>query len=115
MGEIHEDTGLGPTVWAGDGEEWIELTISLGTNAKHVGIALGRADDDDAVARLMSLLSASLQGGTALGAAINALPTLTTGPWPGIVPATWLAGLNPQQQGRILTRVRSKARAVARL
>ena len=101
--------------WGGDGDDYIEITVSRGSPAAHTGISLGRADDDDAVKRHLSLLAAAMQGPTALGAAIDALPTPTGGPWPGVVPAAWRAGLTGPQLTLLLARLQRRARALARV
>ena len=115
MGGVDEETGWGPQLYAGDGYEYMELTISRGSTAWHTGISLGRVDDDDTVTRALSLMTAALQGASALESAIGALPTPSGGPWPGVVAAAWLASLTTTQQGRLLSRIRARARAIVRV
>lgn len=115
MGAIDDETGFGPMAWSGDGEEYFEMTVSKGSPAKHTGISLGSVGDDDTAARALGIMSAALQGATAFEAAINALTTLSGGPWPGVVPATWLASLSGPQKAGLLARAKSRARAVARI
>lgn len=113
MGAIDDETGFGPMAWGGDGGEYFELTVSKGSSASHMGISLGPVGDDDTAARVLGLLAAALQGATALESAINALPTLSGGPWAGVVPSTWLASRSSAQKTLILTRIRTRARSVA--
>lgn len=90
---------------------WFVLASGRGDPAYHAGIGIG-PDDDTGAALYLGLLSASLVSESAFGAAVVALPTLSGGPFPGVVPATWWSGLSATAKAKAREAARLKARRV---
>jgi hypothetical protein len=109
MGYVIPDLGYGDVCW--NNSLVIELTASVGSPAEHTGISLGLVDSDDTVEAALSLAAGALVSTAALGNAIGALPTLNVGPWSGVVPATWWAGLSSDQKAGFRTLIQHKVRS----
>lgn len=107
MGQVESDIGCGPQLFADLG--WIELTVSRGDPAAHSGIAIGMVDSLPSHARYLRLLAASLGTASEFSAELVALPTIATGPFPGVVPAAWWASLPAIIQARVQAAVAMRA------
>lgn len=108
MGAIQENVSL--AVDRHDGEEWLVLTLSRGGNGGyHHGLGLGlMVDYETRVSIPAALMEAAEDGANALGDAIDALPTLTAGPFPSVVPSTWWAGLTSAQQEAVQAHLQAR-------
>ena len=99
-----------------DGEPWLELVLGIGADGVHYGCTLGRcwspdvADSSKRAAargtarRWLAVYTAALdvEEGEPLSALDAEFAALTSapsaGPWPGVTPAAWWAGLSTEHR-----------------
>lgn len=102
---------------------WLELVLGIGSEGVHYGCSLGRRwspDVDDAgkrgaargtLRRWLAVLGAALdvEEGAPMSALDAEFAVLTyappDGPFPGISPAAWWAGLPPQERAAFVTAI----------
>lgn len=111
MGFLIPNLGIVTDCW-GDGDDDIDAVLACGQGspARHGGISLGRYST--AVARIgrpAALMQAALEGLEEFGDAVAALPTINSGPFPGVVPATWWASLTSEEKSKLHRAVLAKA------
>ena len=111
MGVLVDDVSMAVDVWgSGDDDIDVVLASSCGSPAHHHGISLGRYSSAAVrIGRVAGLMEAALVGLTEFGAAVGALPTINSGPFPGVVPATWWGSLTGAQQSRLWRALIAKA------
>ena len=111
MGFVIPNLGIAIDCW-GTGDDDIDavLVCGQGSPSKHTGISLGRYST--AVARIgrpATLMQAALDGLTEFGDAVEALPTINSGPFPGVVPADWWDSLTSDEKAKLHRAVLAKA------
>jgi hypothetical protein len=111
MGYVIPNLGIVTDCW-GDGDDDIDAVLACGQGspARHSGISLGRYSSAAArIGRPAALMQAALEGLEEFGDAVEALPTINSGPFPGVAPATWWGSLSSAEQSKLWRATVAKA------
>jgi len=85
------------------GEWWHVIHVSRGGNAAvHTGIAWPCEGPHDDTGPMAALIAAATDGETAFADALGDMATQTDGPFGGVVPATWWAGLTSMRKAAVV-------------
>ena len=94
MGSIDVDVSL---AWERFGGSWWGVvSVGRGSPAHHSGFAVGPVLSPRVgvpAAMFEGLIASAADGEAAFVDALGDVPTVNAGPFPGVIPATWYAGL----------------------
>ena len=98
------------------GKWWLVCALSRGTPAYHGGFAVGpyNAPREQHGQDIAAAILASVGDGEgAVADALAELPTLNSGPFPGVSPAEWFAGMPAMFRGELMDGLEAWASANA--
>ncbi len=111
MGQVEADTWGFLDGMTGDDDFYLVLGGGRGSPAYHGGVCLGRSSSTDLSGSkaVHTLLAAACGTDTEIDTAINAIPSMSTGPFPDVSGAEWWATLDATKKAKVRAWLRRKA------